>query len=93
MKILIAILNIDVNIKGNFDITALFWTLEKGHIDIVKLLLLLLTIPNIDVNIESKYSENAHILTSAEGHIEIIKLLLTITNIDVNIKNCGSNII
>ena len=54
---------------------------EKGHKDIVELLL---NMKNIDVNKATNKGSNTIIIASENGHKDIVELLLNMKNIDVN---------
>ena len=64
--------------------TALFASVEKENVKIVKFLL---SFPNIDVNAFPMNKHSALHLAVEKGNIEIVKLLLTKEDIDVN-KYC-----
>ena len=61
--------------------TALFASIEKENVEIVRFLL---SLPNIDVNIGQKGNKSPLHLAVEKENIEIVKLLLTNQKIDVN---------
>ncbi len=62
----------DVNVKTNYESTALHWASIYGHTEIVKLLLE----HGADVNVKDKYGNTPLYYVSRNGHTEIVKLLL-----------------
>ena len=66
------------NKDGN---TPLFWASDKGHSEVVKLLL---AAPGIHVNRANKEGNTPLHFASKEGHVEVEKLLLRVPGIDVN---------
>lgn len=61
--------------------TALIWAADKGHADIVRLLL---AQPGIDVNVAGKTGVTALMLAAKKGDLDIVRQLLAHKNINVN---------
>lgn len=89
MKVLINSDNVDVNLKGKFDLwneTPLYVAVEKSNTEIVTILL---SSPKINVNIKRSYyngeeDETALHLAVKKKSIHIIMLLLKHQGIDIN---------
>ena len=75
---------VDVNMQNRYGYTALSTASDKGHRDIVQLLL---GVEGIDVNMQNSSGDTALTLASAKGHRDIVQLLLGVEGIDVNVKN------
>lgn len=66
-----------------FDDEGLCTACDKGHIEVVKLLL---TLPSINVNYSAAFMRTPLSCACANGNIEIVKILLSVPGIDVNIS-------
>ena len=73
----------DVNLRTDYESTALMWAVGRDHVNIVKLLL---EHPHIDVNIKERNGSTALIMATVIVHKDIVKLLLDHPEIDVNVQ-------
>lgn len=64
--------NIDVNIRNNYNCTALIEASKKGHYEAVKLLL---SHPEIDLNAKDIIKKSALVWASENQHHDVAKLL------------------
>ncbi len=62
----------DVNLRDHLNQTPLHYAAEKGHLQIVKLLLLQ---PHVDVNVKNYRMETPLHLAAKEGHTDVVKEL------------------
>ncbi|EGO02939.1 hypothetical protein SERLA73DRAFT_176416 [Serpula lacrymans var. lacrymans S7.3] len=70
-----------VNSKNDYGFTPLSSAVNKGHVEIVKLVL---ARDGVDVNSEDNCGRTPLSSAVYKGHMEIIKLLLAIDDVDVN---------
>ena len=70
----------DINAKGGNDETALLKAAEKGHLEVVQLLLGF----NPDVNLPNEYGITALIRAAHFGHAAVVKALLKVPSLDIN---------
>ncbi|MEI0518875.1 ankyrin repeat domain-containing protein [Brachyspira murdochii] len=61
----------DVNVKDDYNKTALMYASEKGHLEIVKYLL----DKGADINAKDNYGKTALMYASEKGHSEVAKFL------------------
>jgi ankyrin repeat protein len=84
VELLLAVLNIDPDVKGGeLGCTPLAHACKKGHVSIVQQLL-----ARNDVDVNARGNSNGCtplIMACVEGHVEIINLLLAKEGIDVNL--------
>ena len=76
-----------MNIRNNSGETALLCASERGHVEVVKVLLTLGK--NVDVNMKDKSNGYAAVVCACISfHLEVIKVLLTLAkNIELNITS------
>ena len=73
-----------INAKDAEDDTLLLLAAEKGHIEVVNLLL---SQPGIEINAVDKIGWTPLLLAAIEGHTEVVQLLLAQPGIKVNVAN------
>jgi ankyrin repeat protein len=79
---------IDVNQQDEDGYTALIWASERGHKEIVQMLL---QHKNIDLNQKGEYGKTALMLASINGHKEIVEMLLQNKYIQINQQDKNGN--
>jgi ankyrin repeat protein len=62
----------DVNLRDNYDSTALMWAAYFGYTAIVKLLL----DNGADITMQDNYGDTALLMADGQGHTELVELLL-----------------
>lgn len=75
---------VTVNAQDQSGLTALILAAQKGHENVVKLLLQL---PGININAQNRYGCTALIWAIREGYENIVKLLLQAPGININTQN------
>ncbi|KAI2494855.1 hypothetical protein MHU86_19659 [Fragilaria crotonensis] len=70
--------------EDGHDWTALMWASDKGHMEVV---CVLLNHAEVDVNIKGAFGLTALAHASGNGNLEVVRALLNHNGVDVNIKD------
>ena len=75
---------INVNIRGQNDLTPLIWSCREGHSEITQKLV---STPGVDLNSQSSGGETAAIRAAFNNHTECLKILATQDSVEWNIQD------
>lgn len=84
IELLLALGQIDVNLKNNLGYTPLLLAANNGHEAMGKLLL---ATGQVDVNLTDDSGYTPLLAAATRGHEALVKLLLATSQVDVNLKN------